>query len=166
MEEPALLWLAVVSSGLGRVPRNNEPCLVLTLPGCNASCDSPRWAVRGLPEGWQIRLPHASASCSQWLAQPTYIALRGFIHQGDPQLQQNSAMTLPCLFQKSKCAHRALGRTQGALGKQKREQSSPICVDLGFRETSLLLRRAQSYFSRVFLPNTIQRFLLSHPLRV
>lgn len=44
---------------------------------------------------------------------------RGFLHHGDPQLQQNTAMTLPCLLLKSKCAQLALRRTQGALGKQK-----------------------------------------------
>lgn len=54
---------------------------------------------------------------------------RGFIHHGDPQLQRNTAMTLPCLLQ-SKRAHLALRRTQG---KQKWEGSSLgfLCVDVG-----------------------------------
>lgn len=125
----------------------------------------PRWTVRGLPEGWQMRLPQASASCSQWPAQPTYTTPRGFIHQGDPGLQQNTAMILPCLLQKSKCAHLALRRTQGVLGKQKWEESSPSFLG-GFRvlgRQAFFSEELRAAFLWVFLPNCYSAFSTVSP---
>lgn len=118
--------------------------------------------MRGLPESWQIRLAHASASFSQWLAQTTYITLCGFIHQGDPHFQQNTASSRLWPLQKRKCTHLAHRRIQGVPGKQK--WRNPLLVSSGwiwgFSKLSLL-GRAPSCFPGVFLHNCCQHSSVS-----
>lgn len=110
-----------------------------------------------------MRLAHAWASCSQWLAQTTYITLCGFVHQGDSHLQQSTASSRPWLLQKSKGAHPAPRRTQGVPGKQKREESPPLASSGGFGILGKcdLSGELGTAFLVFFYPTALQRFPVS-----
>lgn len=91
------LWcvLLVVSVALGRMlQKKTNPFFSFDSLRSGESFVFWRWDVRGMPWKWQIRLPHALPSLSQWLAQNLYITMCSFIHQGDFRLQRQTAWVL------------------------------------------------------------------------